>query len=132
MIDAATGEDVSVREPSGMVTLKPGRITVLQLPSLQEGGTHSLSIQDARKALKGIKFSKLAILDVVSRALLNIIDIKPDFDFAPLPSSFEAAVKGMDVLIIASREMVPLIVSDLEAENSGLEDPIPYEVKTLA
>jgi putative transcriptional regulator len=132
MIDAVTGEDVSVREPSGLVTLKPGRITVLQLPSLKEGGTHSLSIQDARKALKGIRFSKMAIMDVVSRAFLNTLGIKPDFDFAPLPSSFEAAVKGMDVLIVASREMVPLVVSDLEAENSGLEDPIPYEVRTLA
>ncbi len=132
MNDSRKGEDVAVKDPSGMVSLKPGRITVLQIPSLQDGGTHKVSITDAKKVLKELQYDKVAIMDVVSRALLNALDIKPDFDFAPLPSSFEAAQKGMDVAIIASGETVPLVISELEAENSRLEDPIQYEVKTLA
>jgi putative transcriptional regulator len=129
MFHAARGEDVSIRDPSGMVALKPGKITVLQLPSLQEGGTHSISLQNARRSVKNINFSKVAIMDVVSRAFAASAKIQIDFGFAPLPSSFEAAVKGMDVLIIASRETVPVVVSELEAKNSKLEEPIPYEIK---
>jgi putative transcriptional regulator len=132
MTDAEIGEDLAVRDPSGMVSLRPGRITVLQAPSLQDGGTHKVSISNTKKVLKGLEFDKVAIMDVVSRALAGALDIKPDFDFAPLPSSFEAAQKGMDVVIIASGETVPSVISELEAENSRLEDPIQYEVKTLA
>ncbi len=132
MFDVKAGEDLAVRDPSGMVALKPGKITVLQLPSLQEGGTHSIAFREARKTVKSVRFSKVAVIDVVSTALANKLEIEPDFDFAPLPSSFEAAVKGMNVLIIASRDTLPVVVSELEAENSRLEDPIPYEVKTLA
>jgi len=132
MFEAKAREDLAVRDPSGMVALKPGKITVLQLSSLQEGGSHSIAFQDVKKTVKSVRFSKVAVMDVVSRALANRLEIEPDFDFAPLPSSFEAAVKGMNVLIIASRDTVPVVVSELEAENSRLEDPIPYEVKTLA
>jgi putative transcriptional regulator len=132
LTDSRKGEDVAVKDPSGMVSLRPGRITVLQIPSLRDGGTHKVSLSGARKALKDVEYSKMAIMDVVSRALVNTLDIEPDFDFAPLPSSFEAAQKGMDVVIIASGETVPLVISELEAENSRLEDPIQYEVKTLA
>ncbi len=71
-------------------------------------------------------------MDVVSIALARTLNLEADFEFAPLQSSFEAAVKGMDVLIVAARESVPIVVSELEAENSRLEDPIQYEVKTLA
>lgn len=130
--DAKTGEDVAIRDPSGMVALKPGKITVLQLPSVQEGGTHSISLGDARKTIKGLSFEKSATVDVASRALANALNLKSDFEFAPLQSSFEAAVKGMDVLIVASRDNVPMVISELESENSKLEDPIPYEMKTLA
>jgi putative transcriptional regulator len=132
MTDAEVGEDLAVRDPSGMVSLRPGRITVLQTPSLQDGGTHKVSISNTKKVLKALEFDKVAIMDVVSRALARALDIEPDFDFAPLPSSFEAAQKGMDVVIIASGETVPSVISELEAENSRLEDPIQYEVKTLA
>lgn len=132
MSDAKKGKDLAVRDPSGLVALRPGRITVLQLPSLQEGGTHSISLKNARRTLKDISFSKVAILDVVSKALADTLKLRPDFEFAPLQSSFEAAVKGMDVLIVAARESVPIAVSELEAENSRLEDPIQYEVRSLA
>jgi putative transcriptional regulator len=129
--DAKKGEDLAVRDLSGMVALKPGRITVLQVPSLQEGGTRSVSIKKARKTLKGLDFDKVAVMDVVSRAFANTLKIGVDFDFAPLSSSFEAALRGIDVLIIASRENVPVVVSELETENGKLEDPVPYEVKSL-
>jgi putative transcriptional regulator len=132
MTDSRKGEDLAVKDPSGMVALRPGRITVLQIPSLQDGGTHKISLPNAKKVFKDVEFNKMAIMDVVSRALTNALDIEPDFDFAPLPSSFEAAQKGMDVVIIASGETVPLVISELEAENARLEDPIQYEVKTLA
>ncbi len=132
MSDAEPGEDLTVRDPSGLVALKPGKITVLQLPSLQEGGSRSVALENARKALKDVSFSKVAVMDVVSIALARTLNLEADFEFAPLQSSFEAAVKGMDVLIVAARESVPIVVSELEAENSRLEDPIQYEVKTLA
>ncbi len=132
MFDAKKGRDLAVRDPSGLVTLKPGRITVLQLPSLQEGGTHALSRNAAEKAIKEIRFGKVAVMDVVSKALANSLDLAVDFEFAALKASFEAAVKGMDVLVVSARESVPIVVSELEAENSRLEDPIQYEVRTLA
>jgi putative transcriptional regulator len=132
MFDAEKGRDLAVRDPSGLVALRPGRITILQLPSLQEGGTHAITVRAARKTLKEIRFGKVAVMDVVSMALADSLDLSTDFEFAPLHASFEAAVKGMDVLIIAARESVPLVVSELEVENSRLEDPIKYEVRTLA
>lgn len=132
MTDAKRGEDLAVKDSTGMVALRPGKITILQLPSLQEGGTHSISLVAAKKTVKNIRYGKVAVMDVVSKALVDIIKLKPDFEFAPLPPSLEAAVKGMDILIIASRESVPSLVSELEAENSRLEDPIQYEVRTLA
>lgn len=132
MFDAEKGRDLAVRDPSGLVALRPGRITVLQIPSLQEGGTQSISVKNMKKTLKEISCGKMAVMDVVSKALADMLNIRADFEFAPLQASIEAALKGMDILIVAARESVPIVVSELEAENSRLEDPIQYEVRTLA
>ena len=132
MFDAKKAEDVAVRELTGMVALRPGKITIVQLPSVQEGGTHTISLANAKKSIKGLEFSKIAIMDAVSRSFVRALDMELDFDFAPMASSIEAALRGLDVLIMASREEVPAVVSRLETENGGLEDPIPYEVKTLS
>lgn len=131
LFSAKKGEDLAIKDLSGMVSLRPGRISVLQVPSLQEGGTHSISLKKARKIVKDITYDRVAVLDVVSKALANLLGVRVDFDFAPISSSIEASLKGLDILAIASRKNVPVIVSELEAENSKLEDPIPYEVKAL-
>ncbi|UCD93124.1 MAG: hypothetical protein JSV43_04260 [Methanobacteriota archaeon] len=132
MFDAKKGEDVAVRDLTGMVALKPGKITVQQLPSAQEGGTRAISAEEVKKSVRGMEFSRLAVTDVVSSSLAHSLDMDVDFDFAPLASSVEASLLGLNVLIMASREEIPNIVSRLESENSRLEDPIPYEVKALA
>lgn len=131
MFDARKGEDVAVRDLTGMVSLRPGKITVLQLPSAQEGGTRAISLEEVRKSLKGIEFGKLAVTDAVSSSLARSLNMEVDFDFAPLASSVEASLLGLNVLIMASREEIPNVVTRLESENSKLEDPIPYEVKAL-
>ncbi len=125
---AKAGEEVPVADLEGMVALEPGAVTVLSLPSTGRG---AVPVRALREALEDVGADKLAAADLAGLGACNRLGRTPDFLFAPLPATLEAAERGLDVAVLASRHGASEAVSAIEAANAELEDKIPYRVVSL-
>ncbi|MEE9150780.1 MAG: winged helix-turn-helix domain-containing protein [Thermoplasmata archaeon] len=126
--DADIDEDAAIKNLGGMVSLSPGIMHIVKLPSIREGGSNLVSIEEVKKLYKELNPGKIGAMDVVSIAVLKKAGIEPDFEFATLSASIEALEKGLDVMLFVSSDQVHLVASTIEGINSYIEDKILYEI----
>ncbi len=131
MHSARKGEDIAVVELEGIVDLKLGKITLIRIPGAREGGTRVVNLARAREIIAGHPGHRIAVNDAIARALAAKLDLKPDFEFAAVSASLEAALRGLDVLLLASEDSSAEAVSAIEAANEGLEEKVTYQVTSL-
>ncbi len=126
--DAKIDEDVAIKDLDGMVSLEPGKIHILKLPSIRDGGSHSVSIEWVRGQYNTISPNRVGVMDVVSQAVAKKAKLDIDFEFSALFASVEAAEKGLSVMLLASDDQIHTIVSTIEDTNKQIEDKIDYEI----
>ncbi len=128
--NAEMDEDVAIKDLDGIVTLSPGMIHIVELPSIQKGGSGSISIEGIRKLHDRLRPQKVGVMDAVSIAVVKKAKIEPDFEFAPLSSAVDAVERGLNVMLFASSDQVHNVVSTIEDINTNIEDKILYEIVT--
>ncbi len=126
--NARIDEDVAIRDLDGMVSLSPGKMFIMKLPSIREGGSSSVSKKWVRKLYDRLAPQKIGVMDIVSGATVKKAGLKPDFRFAPLSATIEALEKGLNVMLFTEGEKIPDVVSTIEGINNGIEDKISYEI----
>ena len=126
--NADVDEDVAIKDLDGMVSLSPGEMHVVKLPSIREGGSNSVNIEGIKKLSRRFSPDKIGAMDVVSGAVLIKAGIMPDFEFATLSASIEALEKGLNVMLFASSDQIHIVVSAIEEINNNIEDKIIYEI----
>jgi putative transcriptional regulator len=126
--DASIDEDVAIKDLEGMVSLIPGTIHVLKLPSIREGGSNSVSIEWIRGQYNTLSPDRLGVMGVVSQAVAKKANLDIDFEFAALSAAVEAAEKGLSVMLMASDDQIHSIISTIESTNKQVEDKIDYEI----
>lgn len=126
--DANKDEDIAIKDLDGMVSLSPGTMQIVSLPTIREGGSSSVSIQEIKNLYKRIHPDKIGVMDAVSMAVVKKADLKSDFEFAPLSASIEAVEKGLKVMLFTSSDQIHHVVSTIEGINDTIEDKIVYEI----
>lgn len=129
---AERGEDVGVAQLEGIVSLKPGRISLLRIPAAADGGSRRVRAERARKAIQKVDAGVVAILDPAAKALTTELRIRPDIRFGAIPASLEAAERGLDVALILPEARVASVVTAIEEANERLAEKIPYETVPLS
>ncbi len=118
--DAAPGEDVGVTDFDGVVDYDLGRVTVLAVPGVREGGSRGVD-PDAVAALAD-DHDLVAAAGVEALATCDAADVRPDLRFGTAEGVPEAAMKGLDVLVLCPPDR-------LSAHTDGLrEAAVNYEV----
>jgi predicted transcriptional regulator len=125
---AEVEEDVAIKDLDGIVTLSPGMIHIIELPSIQKGGSSSVSVDGIRKLHDRLRPQKVGVMDAVSIAVVRKAGIESHFEFAPLSSAVDAVEKGLNVMLFASSDNLHNIISTIEDINSNIEDKIVYEI----
>jgi len=131
LFPAKAGEDVVLKDLEGLVSLSPGKITLLKLPSPKEGGTRSIDMKKGREIVKSVPADRIGATDEVGVGFAHKLGLHLDFEFAPVQASIEAAERGLNVLLLCSQDVVGETIGSIEATNSLLEDKIDYEVITI-
>jgi putative transcriptional regulator len=139
---AKTGEEVIVGQLQGMVRLDPGRMTLVSVPSPAEGGIAHVDRAALAKVLQGRKPARVGahgtgarILArslagnltkegsgrLASRETSKVSSLLPslDFEFAADRAAFNAAERGLDVLLFVTRDRLPEVMEALERLNAG-------------
>jgi putative transcriptional regulator len=128
MHDAQVGEDVAVKDLEGIVELRPGRITILRLPSGREGGTRRVDMKAAARVQRKAKADLVGAVDATGLAMARKMGLAVDLAFAVLPAALEAAQRGVNVFLLVPEECVAEAVVAIEQVNARLEDKIAYEI----
>ncbi len=129
--DAEEGEDVAISDLDGIVSLLPGTIYIMKLPSIRQGGSAAVPEDAISRHYKRLHPDKVGVMDVVSLAAVKKARIRPDFEFASLSASIEAIEKGLDVMLLGSQDVVHGAISTIEEINSSIEDKIAYQIVTI-
>jgi putative transcriptional regulator len=124
---ASKGEDLGVRELEGIVRLHPGKVTILRIPSVRDGGTRRLDSGKVGRIVKRRSTEVVAAVDLVGRVMARRIGLPVDISFSVLPATLEAAQHGLDVLVLCPEDRVAEFIGGIEETNSRLEEKIAYE-----
>ena len=108
--DAKAGDEVVVTELHGIVDLAPGSVTVMAIPGPEEGGLSRIDDQalDAILAKLG-RFDRIAALGTGARIAARRRG-QLDIEFASDVAAWNAAERGLHVLLWATRERLPEVV----------------------
>lgn len=134
---ARAGEEVVVGDLEGMVRLEPGRLTVVSLPGPAEGGVSRVDRDALRKLLAKKPAQRMGAhgtgARVVARALAkeanaSAAGLRLDFEFAADRAAFNAAERGLDVLLLATRDRLAEVMESFERLNADTLRRVPVEL----
>lgn len=122
--DAETGQDVGITNFEGVIEYDWGTVTIVLLPEVQNGGSSALN--PATIAERAETHDLLATAGTEALAAVRTAGREPDIRFATAPAVQEAATKGLDVLLLATANVLSTHTDALREEN------ISYEVVDAA
>ncbi len=122
--DAAAGRDVGITNFEGVVDYDLGAVTVVSIPRVQNGG--SSAVDPERIADMAASHDLLAVAGGEALAAAEAANLEPDVRFGSAAAVQEAATKGLDVLLLASTNVLSTHTDKLREQN------ISYEVVDTA
>lgn len=129
MMDAEAGEDLGLRNLRGKVKLKRGRILIVKLPSIRNGGSRVADLERIRGFYEEFKPDRIGVMGAVARAVLNKIGLKADIEFGISRVAAIAASRGLNVFVLVVGRMVNRMIEEIDAINMSAATEVIYEVK---
>jgi predicted transcriptional regulator len=125
---ARPGEEVVVGDLRGMVRLEPGRLTLASVPGPAEGGIGRVDREALRKVLPK-RTQRLGAHGTGARVLARALaGGRVDFEFAADRAAFNAAERGLDVLLLVTRDRLPEVMETFERLNAETLRRVPVEL----
>lgn len=124
--EARKGEEVGVKELEGIVDLSLGEVRLLQVPSVQDGGSPSVDLRALAKAIEDFSPDRVAAIGAVAKVLLRRLGMECHIEYAVPTACIEACQKGLDVLVLAGEAGVHEVVNEVNAFNQTYEEKIRY------
>lgn len=123
--DAQQGDEVIVADLRGVVELAPGRITVVRVPSPAEGGISGVDEEAlAETDAPGLVGARGTGARILARRLHGRLDLA----FAADQAAFNAAERGLDVLLYVTRDRSPETLQALERLNEQTIHRVPIRL----
>lgn len=96
--DATPGQDVGVTDIEGLVEFEVGDVTVLVIPPIADGG--SRAVEADRIVTEAASVDRVAVAGTEAYAAARAAGVAVDLRFGTPSAVQEAAVKGLDVLLL--------------------------------
>jgi putative transcriptional regulator len=127
--DAKSGEDLGFEYLRGTVKIERGRILIVKLPSIKEGGSRAVDIAKVKKLYDEFEPDRIGVMGSVGRAVLNKLKLKADIEFGISSAVALAALRGLDVFVLVVGRMVNRIIEEIDKINVKRTIDIIYEIK---
>ena len=129
MTDAAVGEDLGLRNLQGKMKLKQGKILIVKLPSIRQGGSRAVDIAKVQTLYEEFKPDRIAVMGAVGRAVLNKLKLKADIEFGISRAVAIAASRGLNVFVLVVGRMTNRMTQEIDNVNMKTAANISYEVR---
>jgi len=117
--DAAPETDVAVAEFDGVLDYELGTVTVVEVPSVQSGGSRAADAETLQACAADADLVAAAGTEALTA--LRAADVEPDQRFGTATAVEEAATKGLDVLLVAVSDCVSTHTDRLRDSAVGYE-----------
>jgi putative transcriptional regulator len=117
--DAEAGREVGVTDFEGVLDYELGRVTVLSVPQVQQGG--SAAVDSHAVAERVAEHDLLAVGGTEALATVAAAELEPDIRFGTPLGVQEAAMRGQDVLVVAVTDELSRITDKLREQNVSYE-----------
>ena len=117
--DADAETDVGITNVEGVVDYELGRVTIYAVPPVQDGGSREVDTDTLVDAIE--RHDVLAAAGTEALAAVQAADSDPDVRFGTPGAVQEAAMKGLDVVLVAGSDRVATHTNKLVAENISYE-----------
>lgn len=130
--DAKRGDEVIVTDLKGLVRLEPGRLRVVSLPAPAEGGITRVDRDAIAADLKRTQWRLMGAhgtgARILARQLARRGAFRLDLDFAADRAAFNAAERGLDVVLLVTRDRLPEVLAEFERQNATTIRRVPVEL----
>lgn len=126
-----TGDDLAVRDLEGMIEFSSGSVTVVALPTALEGGTSVVDIEALRAQVADAHRGVVAAVDIVGVVAARLADLDVDIYFGVDRATVDAALRGLDVLVLGSRDTIGDVLDAIRTHNDRSETRIEYSMVDL-
>lgn len=127
--DAQPEEDVGLHDVQGKVKTSQGKVEMVRLPSISEGGSRAVDLAKVTQLYEEFNPDRIGVVGVVGRAVLNKLGLKADLDFGITRATALAAERGLRVFVLVVGRMVNRVVEEIDSTNVKHGSSITYEVK---
>jgi putative transcriptional regulator len=127
---ARAGELLQVRALEGLVALKPGKVTLLDVPSATGAATRKAAAA-LRAWVRKRPAQRVGAVGTEAAVLADAAGLGPHFVFAPVHAGHHAAQLGLDVLLLVSPGQARFALAELEQLNEDAIAPVRYDVRAL-
>lgn len=122
--DGDPGQEIGVTDFDGIIDLEPGAVTLLQVPTIQSGGSRNVDREQLQAGCADVDI--VAAAGVESIVALRDADIPIDTTFGGGHVAADAASRGLTVAIAVTADTIGQVADPLR--DAG----IAYEVKDVA
>ena len=129
MEDASPGEDLGLKNLQGKVKVKQGRILIVKLPSIRNGGSRAVDLEKIKAFYNEFKPDRIGVMGAVGRAVLNKLELKADIEFGISRAAAIAASRGLNVFVLVVGRMTNRMTEEIENVNMRNTSHISYEVR---
>ncbi len=112
---AKKDEDIGIMDIQGIVKLEIGQITVLEIPTIQNGGSRKV---DLTKLKKGLAKDRLTgAIGIEAIVALRRIGVEPNYLYGVAQAAIEAARSGLSFDIVCTGSEAAAVLQKLISEN---------------
>lgn len=130
--DARSGEDVVVGNVSGTLSQKTGKINIVPVPRIIEGGSRAVNIEILQKTVEIHRPDRIGAMGSSAKVVVRKIGTHCDFDVDVVQSSILASMRGLDVMVFATGGMVERVIRKVEERNMAGDRKIKYQILTVS
>jgi putative transcriptional regulator len=109
--DASDGEDVGVTGLKGLIPLVRGRVKVVRVPFIGDGGSRAVDAEKLGRSLEGL----VGASGAEAMASLRKAGAGADVRFGAAEALADAAIKGVNCTLVIPADMAPQAIQKLEA-----------------
>lgn len=112
---ARQGEDIDVADIEGLVELTRGKITILQVPAIQKGG--SRQVDNSKLKSHVTDAGQLGAIGIEALISLRKIDIEPRYLYGVTDAAIEAAQCGLPFTAVVTDDSTPEFMKKLQEKG---------------
>jgi putative transcriptional regulator len=129
--EASPGEEVGLKDIQGKLKLGKGKILIIKLPNIKEGGSRNVDLDKVKSLLDEFKPDRIAVMGAVARAVLNKLNKKANIEFGITTAVAIAASRGINVFVLAVGRMTGRITAEIDNINRKNSTDIIYEIRDV-